>query len=78
MPLGLPANPGQILQAETRVTALIAAVEQIEVLPNRLPWDNDQELGRRNAAAAPQAMTVAWALTHLANGAGATILGRAT
>ena len=58
--------------------ALMAAVEQMGVLPERLPWDNDPKLGIQNTASAPQAMTVAWALTHLANGAGATIHGRAT
>ena len=65
VPLGLPANPGQLLQAETRVMALMAAVEQMGVLPERLPWDNDSALGMRNTATAPQAMTVALALTHL-------------
>ena len=65
VPLGLPANPGQLLQAETRVMALMAAVEQMGVLPNPLPWDNEPELAMRNTAPAPQAMTVALALTHL-------------
>ena len=29
VPLGLPANPGQLLQAESRVMALMAVVEQM-------------------------------------------------
>lgn len=43
----------------------MAAVEQMGVLPNPLPWDNEPELAMRNIAAAPQAMTVALALTQL-------------
>lgn len=45
--------------------ALMAAVEQMGVLPNPLPWDNEPELAMRNTAPAPEAMTVALALTHL-------------
>ena len=65
VPLGLPANPGQLLQAESRVMALMAVVEQIGVLPARFPWDSESELGLRSPVAGPQSMTVAMALTHL-------------
>ena len=47
-PLGLPANPGQLLQAESRVMALMAVVEQFELLLARFPWDTESGLGFRS------------------------------
>jgi len=41
VPLGLPANSGQLIEAETRVVTLAAEIGRCGILPNPLPWASE-------------------------------------
>ena len=41
VPLGLPANPGQLIEAESRVVTLAAEIGRSGILPNPLPWSSE-------------------------------------
>ena len=38
VPLGLPARPGQLIEAESRVVTIAAELGRTGILPNPLPW----------------------------------------
>ena len=61
--LGVPAQPGMVIQAESRVVDLIAAIERLGSLPNPLPWVSGSR--KSSASLSPKAMTVAEAVTLL-------------
>ena len=39
IPLGLPANDGQLLEAESRVIALAGIIATTGIVPDELPWE---------------------------------------
>lgn len=68
VPLGLPANSGQLIEAETRVVTLAAEIGRRGILPNPLPWANEptQSSGLPGAGGQqPRLLTVSEGLTQL-------------
>ncbi len=67
VPLGLPANPGQLIEAESRIVSLAAEIGRWGILPNPLPWASEtrKSSGSGQAQGATRALTVSEALTKL-------------
>jgi len=66
--LGLPANPGHLIEAESRVVSLAAEIGRSGILPDPLPWAGDREesKGRQGKVSrAGQALTVSEAFERL-------------
>jgi len=55
--LGIPAQKGMVLEAESRVVDLFAAIRRLGTLPDPLPWASDSR--KSSASLSPKAMTVA-------------------
>ena len=69
VPLGLPANPGQPIEAESRVVTLAAEIGRSGILPNPLPWasENRKSSGLSGAEGKnDRSLTVSEALSALA------------
>lgn len=68
IPLGLPANQGQLIEAENRVVLLAAALGRFGILPNPLPWATGSRKSSdlpKVSETKPATLTVAEALTLL-------------
>lgn len=63
VPLGLPANAGQLIEAESRVVSLAAEMGRSGTLPNPLPWSKEIRPGSGSQEARP--LTVSEALSQL-------------
>ncbi len=67
VPLGLPAQPGQLIQAECRVVNLAAELGRSGVLPDPLPWASEITKISDSRKAPAIAPTVSEALGQLEN-----------
>ena len=68
VPLGLPANPGQLIEAESRVVTLAAEIGRSGILPNPLPWASETRKSSAFPGVSAQQtgpLTVSEALTQL-------------
>lgn len=63
VPLGLPANAGQLIEAESRVVSLAAEMGRSGTLPNPLPWSKEIRPGSGSQEA--RLLTVSEALSQL-------------
>jgi integrase len=61
--LGLPAEDGQRIEAETRVVTLASVVARSGILPDLLPWSSESR--KSSGSPLPTAITVADAVTEL-------------
>ena len=64
IPLQLPAQEGQLAEAETRVVTLCQRIKEVGHLPERLPWEAEK-LAVEEAAAKSAAITVEEAVERL-------------
>ncbi len=65
VPLGLPAHPGQLIEAESRVVSLAAEIGRSGILPNPLPWATEAGLPSSAGQAGDRPVTVSEALSLL-------------